>query len=412
MSVKRKDNKGRLLRTNESQRKDGRYQFKYFENEEEKFVYAWKLVVTDKTPQGKREDLSLREKEEIVQNNLKSGLQGMPKTITMNQLFIDLMGIKNYAKSTIENHEYMWGKYVQSEAIAKLDVTKIKKSAILKYYKKLSEYGLSDGSIRIIHCMIHSVLQLAVDDDIIGKNPASDCCDGYNTPKYKKEALTVLQQDRFLKEIPLLTKRRKYELLFRVMLGTTMRIGEITGLSWDTDIDLEERTIKIDHQVLYGKIDGKFQFYGESGTKTKYGERVLPMTDDVYECFLELYTNRHLHPSTIVVDGYTNFVFTSRGGKPLYADNVNKSIKRLLSKYNAKYPENPLPDITNHIFRHTGCTRMAENEVEIGTLQYFMGHSDIKMIRKVYDHVSIDRVRKQLQKMNKPCAELNAFKPA
>ena len=48
---------------------------------------------------------------------------------------------------------------------------------------------------------------------------------------------------------------------------------------------------------------------------------------------------------------------------------------------------------------------MAENEVEMGALQYFMGHGDIKMIRKVYDHVNIDRVRKQLKKMNKPTEE-------
>lgn len=51
---------------------------------------------------------------------------------------------------------------------------------------------------------------------------------------------------------------------------------------------------------------------------------------------------------------------------------------------------------------------MAENEVEIGDLQYFMGHGDMKMIRKVYDHDSIDRVRKQLQKMNKPKSESKA----
>lgn len=50
---------------------------------------------------------------------------------------------------------------------------------------------------------------------------------------------------------------------------------------------------------------------------------------------------------------------------------------------------------------------MAENEVEIGALQYFMGHGDMKMIRKAYDHVSIDRVCKQLQKMNKPQTEAN-----
>lgn len=406
MSEKRKDNKGRLLRTNESQRKDGRYQYKYFENEEEKFVYAWKLVATDKTPQGRREDLSLREKIEALQNNLANGLQANPKTVTMNRLFRQRMEIKKYAKSTKANYEYLWKKYLEKEEVAKKDVTQIKKSHILKLYKSLSDYGLADGTIRSIHGIIYPVLQIAVDDDIIGKNPARGCSEGYNTPKYEKEALTVKQQVNFLKELPSLSRRRKYILLFRVLIGTAMRIGELMGLTW-SDINLEVRTINIDHQVLYRKINGKYQFYAEK-TKSKNGVRLLPMTEDVYECFCELYKNKHMHPSRITVDGYTDFVFTTQKGKPLYPDNINRDIKQIVSKYNAKYPDDPLPDnITNHIFRHTGCTRMAEHEIEMGALQYFMGHGDIKMIREVYDHVNIDRMRKQLKKMDDPQSEAN-----
>ena len=64
MAEKRRDNKGRILRTGESQRKDGRYAYKYTDSTgKPQFVYAWKLVATDKTPTGKRDDISLREKE-------------------------------------------------------------------------------------------------------------------------------------------------------------------------------------------------------------------------------------------------------------------------------------------------------------------------------------------------------------
>lgn len=64
MSEKRRDSKNRILRSEESQRKDGRYAYKYTDTfGKVQFVYAWKLVPTDKTPAGKRDDLSLREKE-------------------------------------------------------------------------------------------------------------------------------------------------------------------------------------------------------------------------------------------------------------------------------------------------------------------------------------------------------------
>ena len=66
MSEKRRDNKNRILRTGESQRKDGRYAYKYINNlGKAQFVYAWKLVATDRVPAGKKDDISLREK--IVQ---------------------------------------------------------------------------------------------------------------------------------------------------------------------------------------------------------------------------------------------------------------------------------------------------------------------------------------------------------
>ena len=71
MSEKRRDNRNRILRTGESQRKDGRYAYKYIDTfGNPQFVYAWKLVPTDKTPAGKREDISLREKEKEIQKDL------------------------------------------------------------------------------------------------------------------------------------------------------------------------------------------------------------------------------------------------------------------------------------------------------------------------------------------------------
>ena len=64
MSEKRRDKKKRILRNGESQRKDGRYAYKYYDNAGNvQFVYSWKLEKGDRLPAGKRDDLALREKE-------------------------------------------------------------------------------------------------------------------------------------------------------------------------------------------------------------------------------------------------------------------------------------------------------------------------------------------------------------
>ena len=74
-NVKRKDSKNRNLRNGESQRKDGRYVYKYTDiYGKPQFIYSWKLVPTDKTPAGKRDDISLREKEAQIKKDLNDGI--------------------------------------------------------------------------------------------------------------------------------------------------------------------------------------------------------------------------------------------------------------------------------------------------------------------------------------------------
>ena len=72
MKEKRRDSKGRILHTGESQRTDGKYLYKYvdaFGNT--KYVYAWRLTPTDPTPKGKREKPSLRELEQQIRRDIE-----------------------------------------------------------------------------------------------------------------------------------------------------------------------------------------------------------------------------------------------------------------------------------------------------------------------------------------------------
>ena len=75
MKEKRRDSKGRILHTGESQRTDGKYLYKYvdaFGNT--KYVYAWRLTPTDPTPKGKRKKPSLRELEQQIRRDIEDGI--------------------------------------------------------------------------------------------------------------------------------------------------------------------------------------------------------------------------------------------------------------------------------------------------------------------------------------------------
>lgn len=403
MSKVRKDKKGRILRSGEGQRSDGKYYYRYTNiYGERKCAYSWRLVDTDPLPNGRRDNPPLREQEKQISRDLADGLAVGSKKVTLNDLFALHMKIRRLASSTEENYHYMWDKFVKGAAIAKIDVREIRKSQISVFYRQMSDQGMADGTIKVLHKMIYPSLQIAVDDDLIRKNPAYGCCKEYTDASKEKFALTQEQQDYFLGLLDYyqIRRRGKYKLLFRVMLGTACRIGEITGLTWD-NIDMKKREITIDHAVLYRKKKGKAQFY-VSNVKTDNGNRVIPMTDDVYECFRQLRENRFRHRSRVEVDGYADFVFTSFHGTPIYPANINRLLRNIVERNNAD-PERSmdLPPISCHIFRHTGCTRMAEAEIDPNTLRYIMGHGDLKMIMKVYDHVSAERAKAQMEKMNR-----------
>ena len=108
-NVKRKDNKGRNLRLGESQRKDGRYVYKYTDiYGKPQFKYAWKLVPTDKTPAGKREDLSLREKEKQIKKDLADGINTIGGKMTVCQLYAKKNSQrKNVKHNTEKGRQYL-----------------------------------------------------------------------------------------------------------------------------------------------------------------------------------------------------------------------------------------------------------------------------------------------------------------
>lgn len=67
----RKDSKGRFLRRGETQRKDGRYCYKYVDAKgRTRCVYSWTLTTRDLTPKGKKAGPCLRELEKGIQRDL------------------------------------------------------------------------------------------------------------------------------------------------------------------------------------------------------------------------------------------------------------------------------------------------------------------------------------------------------
>ena len=105
-NVKRKDKKGRVLRTGETQQPDGRYRYSYTVNGKQKSVYSWKLEKTDRLPAGKRECVALREQELEVHKFINANVNA--NNMTVEQLVENYLKIRKSSvkRSTAKNHKY------------------------------------------------------------------------------------------------------------------------------------------------------------------------------------------------------------------------------------------------------------------------------------------------------------------
>lgn len=414
MSEKRRDSKNRVLQNGESQRKDGKYELKYVDvNGTRRSAYSWKLVATDRVPEGKRCELSLREMEKQIRRDLEDGIQThTANTKTLNQLFDTYMSTKELKQSTRTNYQYMYKNYV-SDTIGKRRISSIKYSDIKKFYNSLIlEKKFKPNSMEIINTILHPVFTMAVRDGYIRTNPSdgvmAEIKKSHNWEKPKRHALTEKQQSLFVDFVAGSDTYKHWLPLFTVLLGTGCRIGEIIGLTWE-DCDFTENIISINHNLIYRQQDdGKCEMHITT-PKTEAGKRIVPMFEAVRKALLQERRQQMKRGfNTTIIDGYSGFVFTNRYGYVHNPQTINRAIKRIYTAYNErekiqakKEHRQPvlIPHFSAHNLRHTFCTRLCENENDLKIIQEIMGHSDITTTMNIYNEATKERKQESFARL-------------
>ena len=382
MSEKRRDNKGRILRTGESQRADGRYMYKYVNRAgETKVVYSWKLVATDRVPKGKRDDLSLREKEREIQRDLEDGIDTKGKKMTLCELYAKktAQGI-NVKKNTLAGRKYLMDALKQDK-LGSRSIDSIKPSDAKEWAVRMKEKGYGFKTISNYKRSLKASFYMAIEDDYVRKNPFDfQLSEVIDDDSESRQALSEEQEEKLLSFLQYDTVYQKYYDDVLILLKTGLRISELCGLTVQ-DLDFENHTLNIDHQLLRNQ-EG---YYIET-PKTKCGIRKVPMSEEAGKAFQRV-LKRKKTGKGIVIDGYRNFLFLNQKGMPMTACYYTSTLRNIVKKYN-KYHDEPLPKITPHILRHTFCTRLAQKNMNPKNLQYIMGHSSIMITLNLYAHAS------------------------
>ena len=395
MSEIRRDNKGRKLATGESQDKDGRYRYKY--NDvfgKRKSVYSWRLTESDPYPKGKRKDISLREKEKEVEKALRNAVVTNGGNMTVLELVQKYISQKRGVKhNTQANYNFVIN-VIKKEDFGARRIDAIKLSDAKTWLIKLQDDGRGYSSIHSIRGVVRPAFQMAVDDDLINKNPFEfQLATVVVNDSVTREAITRKQQREFLRFIKEDKHFSKYYDGIYILFYTGLRVSEFVGLTIN-DIEFDKERIKVDHQLQRTRN----MEYEILTPKTEKGERYVPMQKDVADCFRRIIQNRKHPKIEPMIDGYSGFLFLDKNDMPMVALHWEKYFQHIREKYNSIYKVQ-MPCITPHVCRHTFCSNMAKSGMNPKTLQYIMGHSDIGVTLNTYTHLQFEDALVEMKKV-------------
>lgn len=395
MSEKRRDSKNRILRNGESQRKDGRYAFKYIDSTgKQQFIYSWKLEKTDKLPQGKRQDISLREKEKAILKDLDDKIVPRGGEMTVLELvrkyILQKTGVRH---NTEANYNFVLN-IIKKEDFGAKRIDKVKLSDAKIWLIKLQKDGRGYSTIHSVRGVVRPAFQMAVDDDLIRKNPFEfQLATVVVNDSVTREAITRKQERAFLEFVKSDKHFSKYYDGIYVLFKTGLRISEFVGLTIH-EVDLKNKKIIVDHQLQRKRN----MEYVIEDTKTTCGTRELPMADDVYECFKRIISNRKKPKVEPMIDDKSGFLFLDKNDMPMVALHWEKYFQHICQKYNNIYKVQ-MPKVTPHVCRHTFCSNMAKSGMNPKTLQYLMGHSDIGVTLNTYTHIGYEDAKEELKRV-------------
>jgi integrase len=247
--------------------------------------------------------------------------------------------------------------------IGKMKVARLTAAHVQRLYNALgSEKGLSPSSVRGVHAVLHSALDHAVRQGLIGSNPA----DAVKVPRKgrSRPEMNPLSSDE-VGQLFEAARGDRLEALYVVAVCTGARLGELLALKW-ADVDLDARTMRIERTLITAK--GGWQF---GSPKSGRGRTVnlSRMATEALRHHRAYQAEERLEMGSLWHDH--GLIFTDEVGKPLSPQSVLRThFYALLRKAN-------LPRVRFHDLRHTCATLLFERNMHPKVVSEMLGHANI-----------------------------------
>lgn len=328
----------------------------------------------------------------MIQRDLLDGIDYAGGEITMAELVDRYINLRRGLK---ENSTRAYGSAINrihADPFGSRMIRSVRLSDAKGWLVFLHDSGIKQNTIGVLQSVVRPAFEMAVDDDIIRKNPFKfKLSDVVPKDAYVRDALTKEQQEKYLQFVQDCGGNYYDDIV--ILLGTGLRVSELYGLT-RADIDFDRRCIHVRRQLC--RTAEKPYFV--TPPKTKSGIRNVPMTDAVYMALMRVVKAR-THPKVeLLVDGHSGLLFLDKSGMPKVAMHLENYMRGLQARFEKAYGK-PVPRITPHVLRHTFCTNVQQAGLDVKSLQYLMGHSNASVTLDVYTHSSFDSVERAFEQI-------------
>ena len=233
--------------------------------------------------------------------------------------------------------------------------------------QKNGDSGLSDSQVINCYSLCDRVLEKAMAEKLIVRNPAKGC----KLPPNRPNEMKVLSRED-MQKVLIQAKEENYYELFLLEFATGLRLGELMALQWD-DVNLVTGELRINKQV--NLVGSKLVI---SEPKTKAAVRTLILPPSVRKVLAEYKTrvnSRWLFPSP------------KKDDLPIIPSAVSRRLHTLLEHAGCE-------QVRFHDLRHTFATNALARGMDIKTLSTILGHVSSATTLNTYSHVT-DEMRQR-----------------
>ena len=350
------------------QRKDGRWQvgIRYTVD-----GIAKRTTVTGRTA------TEAREKATEVRGRLKAHLPAKDRKVTLAAFTTDWIGSTLAASDRKATTKAMYAaiakKHIVGAPIGTTPLDKLKPSHVEAWTVELRKRGLSESTIRSAYTILRAILDTAVRDEALAKNPAA----AVTRPKVtRKEAphLTTAQVGTLLEE----AESSRYALLFELLVNTGLRRGEALALT-RSDVDFAKRLIRV--RGTLARVDGELVVTEPKTAKSRWVIHMSPAAERVLKAVSLRQKEDRLRAGSVWVS--TGYIFTTETGEPCDPRNALRALKVAADRAG-------LPGVGLHTLRHSAATVMLEKGVPLKVVSEILGHTSVSITGDIYGHVSPD----------------------